>query len=451
VRAAHPLWAVLLLGTALAVPAVAEAGPRTRARRGPGGGVAAGPTIADDPLLAVVAATPSGGRAYLPRGVFRTALILDRPMTLVGSPFGTTLDGTGLGLPGVRVLSGVADVSLQGLRVENADQDGVLAEGGNHRLQLRSVTLLHNGGDGARVVDAAGVVVDRCRLEANAGDGLDASGPALRATRLVVRRNGGAGVVVRGFQGQVTDGSFEGGADGVRLEGERGVARRNAFRDVRVAGRFGATSDTCSFERNDVRGGVSALLADPGSIYGTASGNRVRGVSGDAFGLSGTWHSVLSNDVERAAGAGVDGDGSSFRVQGNDVKDAGLGISLRGTGNMVDSNEVEGAKGPSLAVEGDGNVVALNRTSGGADGILLAGSMNRAVSNVVEDARGEGLVLSGDANTLQGNVLHATAGNGIRVAAGVANYLVANSIVGCGDRGFVDAGSGTVLERNRIE
>ncbi len=445
------LFASILAG-GLSLPGLAEAG-RGRVRGAPAAPAPSGRLLSDEAVQAAVAATPAGGTAHLPAGLFRSALVVDRPMTLVGAPRGTTLDAGGLGQPAIRVLAGVTDVSIVGVRVQNATAEGILAEGGNDGLQVRGVTAAGCGGDGVRLLGGADVVVDRCAFDANGGAGLDSTGLRLLASRLLVRGNAGAGVVLRGERARVIESKFQGGAEGVRFEGERGEVLRNSFEGVAVAARFAAASDTCSFARNDVKGGTSAAVAELGSIYGDVTANRVDRMSGDAIVLRGTWHTVAANVLTSVAGAAVAGEGSSFRVQGNDVRGAGdAGVLLKGSGNTVDANRFASTAGPAVSLSGDGNVVALNTVTGGQDdGIVLSGSMNRVVSNVVTGAFGEGIVLEGDGNTLQGNILKRAAGNGIRVAAGERNYLVANTVVDCGDRGVSDEGSGTTLERNRVE
>lgn len=446
-------WLPLILAGAACLSAPAEAGGR-RGRRGPARTpTTTGRFLSDEALQAAIAATPSGGTATLPAGSFRGALVVDRPMTVVGAPRGTVIDGQGTGQPAIRVLAGVRDVAIVSVRVQNVGADGILAEGGNDNLEVRGASVAACAGDGVRILASADVTVDRCALDGNGGDGLDADGPRLLASRLLVRGNRGAGAVLRGERARVLDGTFEGGAEGVRFGGLRGEVVRCSFDDATVAIRFADASDTCSFAHNTVRGGTSAVVADVGSIYGSVTANRLSNFAGDAIVLSGSWHTVAANTFSSVAGAAVVGEGGSLRVQGNDIRGAGDGgILLEGSGNTVDANRLASVSGPAVALLGAGNVVALNVVTGPrGDGVVLTGSMNRAVSNEVTGAFGEGILLSGDGNTLQGNVLKRAGGNGIRIASGERNYLVANTVVGCGDRGVSDEGSGTTLERNRVE
>jgi hypothetical protein len=409
--------------------------------------------MSDDAVAALLAQAPAGGTVLLPRGTFRSAIVVDRPLRLVGHPAGTTIDADGLGRPAIDVLAGVADVTIEGLRLQRADGDGLVARGGNDRLALSRVAVSACDGVGVRVLASAGVTIDRSTVELNAGGGLDLEGVGTKATRLFVRQNGGVGLALRGKDGLVTDSSLQGGAVGLLLEGEGQSALRNSLRGVGTALELGATSDTCAFRRNDVRGCAQAVVAFEGSTYGTVAENVADGVSGDAATLAGTWHTLEKNRVTRVVGSGVVADGRSLRIRENSlVGPQGDGVVVRGTGNMVDANTVASAGGTAIRTEGDANVVAINAlTSPAGDAIVVTGAQNRIVANTVDVAGGQGLVLAGDLNLAQDNSLRSTADTGLHVAAGSGNTLSTNLVLGCGGAGFLDEGTGTVLSRNRID
>ena len=329
---------------------------------------------------------------------------------------------------------------------------GMLARGGNDRLLLSRVAVVGCQGDGARIAASDGVVLDRCSFDLNGGDGLDVAGRGTKASRLSFRDGRAAAAVLRGEDATLVDSLFVGGPQGVVFAGTRASASRCSFRGVALAARFGSTSDTCTFQRNDVRACSTAAVTDLGSIYNTISDNRVVGATGDAIRLLGTWHTAEGNDLSALGASGIVASGDSFHIAGNRVdRPAGAGLALSGSGCMVEGNRLVAPAGPGMTVEGDGNVIALNDCAGaGSDAVVVTGTMNRVVGNTAEDAAGEGIRLAGDGNTLQDDVLVRTGGNGIHVASGSANRAEGNAITNCGGAGFLDEGVGTTLLRNRI-
>jgi hypothetical protein len=448
------LGAVVALALVVAVSQTAEAAGRRRGgRRGAPNQAPSGNVRSDESVSAVIDRTPSGGTAVLPAGIYRTSIVIDRPMTIVGSTQGTVLDATGRGRPVIEVLAGVQGVVLEDLHLASSGVDGLLAGGGNDGLTLRRVTISGSAALGARIQASAGVVLDRCSFQGNAGGGLDADGAGLQGSRLSFRANGGVAATLRGKGARLGDSAFDGAAVGIAFEGLEQTASRNSFRSVGLAARLGAASDTCTFERNDVRSAAAGVVAEPGSIYGAILANRFDRTTGDVVRLSGTWHAVRGNRMAGAAGAGVVADGASFQVEDNTIAStAGLGVSVSGPGNMVNGNVLTDTRGGAIDVAGDGCIVALNsiNLSGGA-AVVVAGLMNRLVGNRVLDARGDAIVLSGDLNTLQENVCERAAGNGIHVVAGNANRLERNTVRLCGGAGLLDEGVGTVLFMNAID
>ena len=210
------LRAILLVACAtLAVPSVAEASSRRRTRRGANPAAPSGPPRSDETVQRILADTPAGGTAYLPAGTYRTSVVVDRPMRIVASIFGTTLDADGLGRPAIEVMPGVADVSIEGVRLVRAQGDGLLARGGNDRLLLSRVAVVGCQGDGARIVASDGVVLDRCSFDLNGGDGLDVAGRGTKASRLSFLGGRAAAVVLRGEDVALVDSLFVGGPAGV--------------------------------------------------------------------------------------------------------------------------------------------------------------------------------------------------------------------------------------------
>ena len=435
------------------LPTSAEAGSRRRVRRGANPPVAPAGLRSDELVQRVLADTPTGGTAYLPLGAFRTAIVIDRPMRLVGSPAGTTLDAGTLGRPVIEILAGVSDVSIEGVRLERSQLDGLVARGNNDRLVLSRVVFAGHASNGARVAASDGVVVDRCSFEGNAADGLDLAGRNARISRCTFKDGRGAAAVLRGENASLTNCTVDGGAVGIVFAGLRAAASSNAIRGVAVGARFTADADTCTFSRNEVRNSVTAVATELGSIYNVVSQNRILGTSGDAVVLLGTWQTVEGNDLTGLAASGIVANGDSLHIADNRIdRAAGSAVAIAGRGCMIEGNRLVAPAGDGLVLEGDGNVVALNDcTRSGGDAFHVLGDMNRLVSNTATDAGGEGIHLAGDANTLQSDVLLRSASHGIHVALGVGNRAEGNSLRECGGIGFFDEGVGTTLLRNRID
>jgi hypothetical protein len=449
--------AVVASAVVLASPS-AEAANRRRVPRGAGGQGAAVRTLAvrsDEAIAALLATAPAGATISLPPGRFHAAFVIDRPLRVVGSPFGTSLEAFAAdGRPVVTVAAGVADVTIEGLTLVGGAPASLHALGGNDRLAIRRVGVEAASGEGIRVDGtSSGVVVERSTLDRCGGAGLVVAAHGAALSRLEVRPGGGPGAVLRGEDVAIESSSFDGGAEGVVFEGLRASVARSTFRGVAVAARFAGASDTCTFRRNDVRGASNGAVADAGSIYALVAENRIAGTASDAVRLLGSWHTVSANVISGAGGDAVVGAGTSLRVADNRLESpAGDAVALVGDGNMVDSNAIVSPGGAAVAVEGDANVLALNDCDHvGADAIVLAGAENRLVGNVVEGAGAEGIRVLGDANTLQGNDVRDTAGHGLHVAGGAANVLDSNHLTACGGAGFLDEGVATVLRKNRVD
>lgn len=448
-------FALLALAAIVAVPSIAEAGSSRRSRR-------ASPFVAstttsglksDESVQAALAATPAGGTVVLPFGSFRTSIVIDRPLTVVGHPRGTRLDAKGLGRAAIEILPGVTDVTLDGLYVTTADLDGIAAGAGCARLRIARTTVERCLGDGIRVERSTDVRVEGCVLDRNAGDGLDLDATGGVVTGCTFRENGGAAARLRGSDVVLTSASSTGGAEGIVFEGLRIAASRVTFRGTRLLARFAATSDTCALERCDGRDLQTVALTEEGSIYARIEGNRTAGTAGDAFVLRGAWHTVERNALGRVLGTAVAGDGLSLRIVENVVASAaGSAVRLAGMGNTVEGNNVGPCGADTFVLEGTAHLVARNVVRGGnGNGLVLDGDYHQAVANRIANVPGAGIRLTGDVGLVQDNRLERAGLEGIVVAAGRDNQLLSNSIDRCGGRGLADDGVGTVLERNRID
>jgi hypothetical protein len=448
-------WLSVALVATVALPSLAEAGSRRRTFRGaaPVGNSAISALRSDDAVLAALAAAPAGGTVRLPLGAFRAAIVIDRPLTVLADPRGTTLDAAGLGRPAITILAGVPDVTIDGVRLVAADRDGLVAGAGCDRLRVLRSTVERCAGDGLHVDLSTGVRVEACVFDRNGGDGLDLTAIDATVVACTFRANGGAAARLAGRDVALTDGTSQGGAEGIAFAGLRCSASRVGFRATKLVARFLPTSDTCVLARCDVRDADALAVTEEGSTYDRIATNRVASTTTDAVVLRGTWHTVEDNVLGRVRGTAVVGDGLSLRVADNTVAGAdATGVRLTGMGNTVEGNTLGPCGDDAVVVEGVANVVAHNTCRDGrGGGVVVDGTLTQVLSNRVAGVAGAGIVLSGDDCTLQDNRLERAGLEGIVVAAGRDNRLLSNAIQRCGGRGLADAGTGTVLERNRID
>lgn len=406
----------------------------------------------DESVVAALAATPAGGVCRLPFGSFRTAVVVDRPMTLVADPRGTRLDAKGLGRPAIEVVAGVAGVTLDGVHVTASDVEGIRVGEACDGLRLMRVTVERCTGPGVVVARSASVRLEHLVIDRNGGDGLDLHAVGGRVVGGRWRQNPGAAVRLRGSDVEFTGALIEGGAEGVVFDGRDLLAARLSFRGTRLLARFTTQADTCTLARCEGRDVGSLAVADDGAVYARIEANRVAGTAGDAVVLRGTWHAVEDNRLGKVAGTAVVGEGLSLRVADNVVERAGGGgIHLAGMGNTIEGNLLGPCGGDAIVADGTASLVARNRVEGGAGtGLVVTGDHALVASNQVRSVPGAGVRLAGDDGTLQDNRLEDTGLEGI-VVSGDNNRLVGNSVARCGGRGVYVEGTGTVFERNRID
>ena len=387
VTAARSLMTAVL-ASALAVPCVAEAAPpRHVAPSLRAVTTSTTPVKSDESVQAAIQRTPTGGVAYLPQGAFRTKVVIERPMTLVAHSRGTTFDGGNLGGAVVTIAPGVTDVRIEGLVVRNASEEGIFADAATERLSLSRVTVASCGTDGIRLVGAIGARLDLCVLEDNTGDGIDAEGSGLWATRVTAQRNGGSAVVVRGMGARVSDLVVVGGRTGLLVEGSASVLERCRFVGAGTAVRFGEGSWGNRLANSYVQGGGTAIEATAGSRSATIVDVVAQGLAGDAIRLAGSSHVLQDCDV----------------------------------------------------------------SGGGANALVLSGTGSSVEGCRVLDVLGEGLRLEGDGHIAAGNRIEAAATEGIHVAWGLGNEVTGNVVLRCGGRGIADDGIDTLMSRNRID
>lgn len=354
-RSTLALGLAAVLATGALVPTGAEAGGRRRVRPVGIGSAASGLVRSDDALRVLLAATPQGGTLRLPAGTYRTSLVIDRPMVIVGAAGGTTLDAADLGRPAIEILPGVRDVAIEAVRVFGATGDGILAGAGCDRLRLVRVAAHGCGGAGVHVLASDDVTIETSSFDENGGPGLDLDGARARVARCAFGGNGIAAARVRGEDASLRECAFTGGTDGVLVEGPRAEVFRCGFRTLGVGVRVTARGDAATIARCDGRALVTLVLAEAGSSHARILENRVAGASGDGVRAQGAGHRVEGNTIEDAAGAGVALDGDLGVVAGNTVRRCGTGVHvIAGSGNRVEANSCEGCLGPDLVDEGSG-------------------------------------------------------------------------------------------------
>lgn len=450
-RSTLTLGLAALLGAALLAPAGAEAGGRRQVRPVGIGATVIGLVRSDDAVRVLLAATPAGGTLHLPSGAFRTSLVIDRPMTIVGAAGGTTLDATDRSRPALEILAGVRDVSIEGVRVVSATGDGILAGGANDHLRLVRVAVSGCGAAGLRVLASDDVKIETCTFEANAGAGLVLDGTRSRVLRCAFRANGIAGARLRADDAAVRECAFDGGTDGLLVEGGHADVFRCSFRALVVGVRLAGGSRTATIARCDGRGLRSLVVGEAGSAGGLILENRVTDAEGDAIRVEGAGHRVEGNVIRGARGTGVHAVGTELAVMRNVVERAGAeGVRASGGGCVVDGNEIVAPVGTAIDVRGDGVSVTANVVMGaGAEGLRATGDRAALVGNRVEDSKGAGVALDGNLGTAEGNTVR-RCGAGVRVVAGFGNRVEANSCEGCLGPDLVDEGSGTTFVGARV-
>ncbi len=130
----------------------------------------------------------TGGTIHGLPGTYTENITIDKPLTLTGAGDGddpltdTILEGTGLTGRGIFINSGITDVTIEGLRIENytnATGSGIWANGQNHNFTVQNVTV---NGNGTGSISAAGgiymngpvdnVLIDNVTAHGNTGRGI---------------------------------------------------------------------------------------------------------------------------------------------------------------------------------------------------------------------------------------------------------------------------------------
>lgn len=390
--------------------------------------------------------------------------------------------GAGAG-PAVTVDS--ADVTLVGLRVQNAAADGVAMTPGAGVFGIQpglvvkdcefvgNVSHVDVTGDGVTIL---GSRFGYCDFEAVRINGANARVAKCegRGTRTFARINGpdavveqctasfttksfvlidgdrarvssceadGAelrGVDIEGDDAQVLDSTIRGAAEGIVVVGDGATVRANVV-EACIDGDVEVTGDAAWIEKNILSGG--------------AQGIRVTGA--DAL--------VSKNELSLVGGYAIDVVGENPTIAKNQVRDCVGGYAAihveSATAGLVEKNRVEDGwgYGVDLGPGTSGFVVRKNRVIGSSDafhGYEVGGSGHLLEDNVAEDTSNDGFHVVGADHVLRGNVATDNARDGFD-CNGTGHSLEDNVATGNRAEGFENSGTaalvGNVAKKNRID
>jgi parallel beta-helix repeat protein len=277
-----------------------------------------------------------------------------------------------------------------------------------------------NTGNGIEIVgnsNELGKATSENNLFANTGNGLHVIGDSNKILKNDAgdtgKGNGGDGIHVEGKSNTIQENNvFANGGDGIDA---RNTAGANTIKLNDVG------------DRN--KGNGYAALADVDAA-----------TTGDGIHIVGNGNAITGNDVFHNAEDGVDVAGNTNNVATNTIGDSSKGngqdgVHVLGTGNTVQSNNV-------FANGGDGIDVASGSPTTGSNIVKLnkvgdAGVGNGADGNAVTS--GDGIHVEGKSNTIDSNVVHANAGDGIEVV-GNSNVAINTNTVGSNGKGNLGAG-----------
>jgi len=407
--------------------------------------------------------------------------------TVYGNTLGDTVASTGNGV-GIRVHLGnhnhigrAESGERGGNGVYFSVHQGIVVNGDVNLVQNNSVgrttggSNRPNGGDGIVVGGQSNVVGGTESFEHNLVAG-NQTGIAVGAsggdgfneiTGNQVLDNRGTGIrIVAGVGNFVQDNNVHGNGtggigDGVRIDGDANVVRRN---------RIGVDNGN-SGEGVYINIGADSNTVGPGNtIAGNSySGVKIQGkfneVSGNYIGrpdapnnLHGVWlvggsdqSIVASNDIHNNAGVGIRVDSDDSILQGNEVGItganalAGVHLGATASGTQVGPGNHIGENKDGIVVEGSDNVLLENWIGIRPDleyhgndryGIhVRAGAGgNRLVSNYVQASGSHGVLVQGPATVMCGNI--------------VGKYIDDGALVGHSNEGhgvFIQGVDGTDL------
>lgn len=244
---------------------------------------------------------------------------------------GHTILSTGSGTDGVTVESGRQHVEIINGTIKGWSQHGIVAHEQSAVL-LRDVTVSECIQGGATLGVRA--VVESCRFENNASDGLSCLGHS-KVSNTTAIGNGGHGIVV-GDYSLVTDcvgsiNNWNGISTGIGTTVSRCAMTRNN-QDGLVVG-SGSTINACTASSNLGEGvhvtGNGCTVTGTTSRVNRLNGFRLNGANNLVNGCVAEFHSFSSD----AAGVYVQGGGN--RVDECVLSNNNIGVRITSTGNLV--------------------------------------------------------------------------------------------------------------------
>ncbi len=277
--------------------------------------------------------------------------------------------------------------SLSGIRVTGTGGDGCsvshgtvrswgamgvdLITGGAHGSKIEDVQAIGNGSTGLRV-GSNGLFIG-CTSENNGLSGFEFSANGV-AENCVARSNGG-----KGFDtgtGCIYRGCIARSNSGTGIEVGEGGSAEQCTAIANSGDGFllfnGAVVRGCGAYQNSVSG--FSATARNSVIHCTAASNVAHGI------LAGSDCLIVGNSASlngASPNAGIAAGGSDNRIEGNNVSDNGIGISVLSAGNIVLRNTASGNSSNYNLVAGNVCLVVSATTSGaftGSSGGVSPGS-----------------------------------------------------------------------------
>lgn len=359
--------------------------------------------------------------------------------------FGNGSHGVHLVGPNNRV-GGILNTSDRGNAIENNAGAGVYTQTGGQWIQSNDIRfnggggIVLNGGSsriGYTNPDLGNVVVENTGHGIVIGNEFASSGNLVQ-NNISVSNTGRGMMISGGNNNDIRENSFAVNTDdAIRIDGTDTLVRFNEIGliDGGVFGN-GGNGVVLSNNNNVVEFNVIGGISDDGIDIVSGSGNQVRdnqiGMRPDGSDIgvgnagvrvrNGTSGTIVSDNNIGNNFDGVALEGSGARVCGNLI---GVGEADQNAGNASEGVRIDG--GGNLV--GDlsdgcaGNLIGFN----GSDGIQISGDANTVRDNIVGGVifrdlgnlnGGVFLANGSDLNLVEGNSLHHSGNDGIRVAAG---------------------------------
>ena len=346
--------------------------------------------------------------------------------------------------PGLVVLA--ADVTISGLTIRNAADDGgggegilVTADG----VTVDGVTVSGCEEEGLKIAGQGATVTD-CRFSGNTS-ALVINGNGATVTKVDVRNDEGGGIVVIGDDATIKSCSVA---------------------NVQNGGGFGLSGERISIQK------CTAMNVDEEGIVltgtnATVKKNEVSFTRNDAIEVTGDFATVEKNEVGHVVGSGIVVDGSEFSIAKNDVRSViGMGILIEDgiTGGTVEGNDVSDGTVAGFATDAstDGIVFRDNKVTRfggtGTGGFFIAGQNHTLDGNSAKECDDDGFYLGFDGGSVTDNTAKENGRDGFDFDnTGAADCVVTGNVAkDNGAEGFENnetdlTFTGNTAKNNRID